>query len=116
MTSLTLKAMSCFMVLVLAACGKSSGTADPGSVTGSAQTFAGFLGTPIAIQLSGALTGTGTLSYAVASQPAHGTISGTAPNLIYTPDDGYLGNDSFTFTASAGSVTSAPARFLTTVL
>ncbi len=48
-----------------------------------------------AITLSG--TGFGTLTYTVASQPAHGTLSGTAPNLTYTPTDSYSGSDSFTF-------------------
>jgi predicted outer membrane repeat protein len=31
------------------------------------------------------------------SDPPHGTISGTAPNIIYTPDTNYTGTDSFTF-------------------
>ncbi len=29
--------------------------------------------------------------------PAHGTLTGTAPNLTYTPTAGYTGPDSFTF-------------------
>jgi hypothetical protein len=31
-------------------------------------------------------------------QPAHGTLSGTAPNLLYTPTANYFGEDVFTFT------------------
>ena len=31
------------------------------------------------------------------SAPAHGTLTGTAPNLRYTPDVGFFGSDSFTF-------------------
>ena len=34
------------------------------------------------------------------STPAHGTLSGTAPDLIYTPDAGYDGPDAFTFTVT----------------
>src|SRR5262249_38138084 len=43
------------------------------------------------------------------SQPAHGTVSGTAPNVTYTPAAGYTGADSFQFTASNGTAASAPA-------
>ncbi len=49
------------------------------------------------------------LTYAVASGPANGSLSGTAPNLTYTPDAGYSGSDGFTFTANDGTSTSAPA-------
>ena len=31
------------------------------------------------------------LAYSVVDQPAHGTLSGNAPALTYTPDDGYSG-------------------------
>jgi hypothetical protein len=37
------------------------------------------------------------LTYNVLTNPAHGTLSGTPPNLVYTPNPLYLGNDSFTF-------------------
>ncbi len=49
-------------------------------------------------------TGGGTLVFNVASNPTHGSLSGTAPSLTYTPTAGYTGADSFTFTASNGSV------------
>ena len=41
--------------------------------------------------------------------PAHGTLSGLAPNLLYTPAAGYSGADSFTFKVNDGQVDSAPA-------
>ena len=50
-----------------------------------------------------------TLTYTVFTAPAHGTLSGTAPNLTYTPTAGYQGADSFTFTVSNGVSTSNPA-------
>lgn len=34
------------------------------------------------------------LSYEIISPPEHGNLTGKAPNLIYTPEEGYLGNDS----------------------
>ncbi|MBS2021521.1 MAG: cadherin-like domain-containing protein [Deltaproteobacteria bacterium] len=49
------------------------------------------------------------LTFTVATQPAHGTLSGTAPALTYTPAQGYTGSDSFTFTAFDGTEHSAPA-------
>jgi polygalacturonase len=48
-------------------------------------------------------TGTGTLVYSVVAGPAHGTLSGTAPNLTYTPASGYAGSDNFTFKANNGT-------------
>lgn len=49
------------------------------------------------------------LEYTIVSGPAHGVLSGTAPNLTYTPASGYLGADSFAFSASDGSLTSGAA-------
>lgn len=40
--------------------------------------------------------------------PSHGTLTGTAPNLIYTPTSGYVGPDSFTFQVSDALTTSEP--------
>lgn len=49
------------------------------------------------------------------SSPGHGTLTGIAPNLTYTPAHDYDGPDSFTFTASDGSLTSATATVTITV-
>jgi MYXO-CTERM domain-containing protein len=64
--------------------------------------------TPLSITLSGSDVEGGTLSFAIASQPTHGTLTGTPPNLTYTPAPAYSGPDSFTFTVSDGVATSAP--------
>jgi hypothetical protein len=45
------------------------------------------------------------LTFAVASPPAHGDVTGTPPTVTYTPDSGYSGPDSFTFTVSDGTLT-----------
>ncbi len=42
------------------------------------------------------------LAYQVLTQPANGALSGTAPNLVYTPNSGYSGADSLTFSVSDG--------------
>src|SRR5205814_10592893 len=46
------------------------------------------------------------LTYAIVSGPAHGTLTGTAPALTYTPAANYSGPDSFTFKANDGSLDS----------
>src|SRR5205814_2256431 len=46
------------------------------------------------------------LSYVVVTGPAHGTLTGTAPALTYTPAANYNGTDSFTFRANDGKVDS----------
>src|SRR5207237_1438533 len=56
------------------------------------------------------------LTYAVVAAPTHGTLSGTAPNLTYTPAAGYFGPDSFTFKANDGTVDSAAATVSLTVV
>ncbi|MGE9270452.1 MAG: glycosyl hydrolase [Verrucomicrobiales bacterium] len=64
--------------------------------------------TPTAITLTGSDVEGDPLSFAVTSGPANGMLSGTPPNLIYTPNSGYVGIDSFTFTATDGQTTSDP--------
>ncbi|APD87550.1 hypothetical protein BM527_16445 [Alteromonas sp. Mex14] len=49
------------------------------------------------------------LIYEVIQQPQSGTLSGSLPNVIYTPNENYFGLDSFEFTASNGEYTSSPA-------
>ncbi len=55
------------------------------------------------------------LSYTVTVRPAHGTLSGTAPNLVYTPNSGYSGSDSFQFTDTNTTLTSSAATVSITV-
>jgi hypothetical protein len=63
-------------------------------------------GVAAAITLSATDTDNDLLTYTVVRQPAHGTLSGTAPRLTYTPNNGYTGNDSFTFKANDGQADS----------
>jgi len=58
------------------------------------------------IILSGRDSDRDPLTYYVVAQPTHGTLSGTMPDLIYTPEAGYLGEDLFTFKANDGTVDS----------
>jgi hypothetical protein len=61
------------------------------------------------ITLTGADAENNTLTYAVASNPAHGTLSGSGASLTYTPDPDYNGADTFTFTVKDKYLTSEPA-------
>ena len=71
--------------------------------------------TPKAITLTGSDADGDALSFTVVTGPAHGTLTGTVPNLTYSPAANYNGADSFTFQASDGQVDSAPAMVSITV-
>src|SRR5439155_179496 len=88
--------------------------------------------TALAIILAGTdvETAPANLSFTVTVNPTHGVLSGTAPNLTYTPTVNYNGPDSFRFTvtdrgdpdncgaagpACAAALTSAPATVTITV-
>jgi len=49
------------------------------------------------------------LTYTVVRQPTKGTLSGTAPNLVYTPSTNANGADNFTFKVSDGTLESGLA-------
>lgn len=55
------------------------------------------------------------ITYTVLTQPAHGILSGSAPNLTYTPNAGYTGPDSFTFRVNDGTTNSNTATVNITV-
>ncbi|MEZ4705582.1 MAG: Ig-like domain-containing protein [Caldilineaceae bacterium] len=61
------------------------------------------------ITLTGADADGDVLSYVIVSQPDNGALSGTAPNLTYTPNAGFTGSDSFTFVVNDGLVDSTAA-------
>ncbi|MDA2924968.1 Ig-like domain-containing protein, partial [Acidobacteria bacterium AH-259-L09] len=71
--------------------------------------------TPVNIVLTGSDADGNPLTFAVVSNPTNGTLTGTAPNLTYTPDPDFFGPDSFTFTVNDGTVDSAPASVSITV-
>jgi hypothetical protein len=69
----------------------------------------------VAITLSGTDPDGDFLTFRVVTLPVHGTLSGSAPNLTYTPDPNYFGPDSFTFTVRDPEFESAPATVEITV-
>ena len=61
------------------------------------------------VTLSGSVGNGSAVSYQIVDGPSHGTLSGDAPNLVYTPDANYGGPDSFTFKTTYGRAESAVA-------
>ncbi|MBI3879110.1 MAG: tandem-95 repeat protein [Verrucomicrobia bacterium] len=68
-----------------------------------------------AITLTGSDLEGSNLTFSVVGSPAHGSLSGSAPNLTYLPATNYFGSDSFTFKANDGQLDSAPATVSITV-
>jgi hypothetical protein len=89
-------------VLVLATNPNNPPTANPQSLTSVEDTA-------LPLTLTGSDPDGNSLTFAVTVNPAHGTLSGTAPSLTYTPTANYAGADSFSFTVNDGKLTSAPA-------
>jgi hypothetical protein len=90
-------------------CPDSTGVPPNQPPVANAQTVSVLAGTPINITLSGSDPEGSPLSYAVVSNPANGTLSGTAPNLRYTSNTGFSGADSFTFRTNDGALNSTTA-------
>ena len=55
------------------------------------------------------------LTYQIVETPAHGTLTGTAPNFTYTPVADYNGEDSFTFQVSDEVTSSQPGAVKITI-
>ena len=68
----------------------------------------------VAITLQGSDPDNNLLFYSY-SQPAHGTVGGTAPNVTYLPAADYNGPDSFTYTVNDGRGGSAAGTVSITV-
>jgi len=82
--------------------------ADDRSVTTSEDTAA-------AITLTGSDADGDSMTFSVVTNPANGTLSGTAPDLTYTPGADFNGTDSFTYRARDGKADSLNATVSITV-
>ena len=89
-------------------CYNDAPSATPQSVTTA-------LNTAKAITLAGTDPESDPLTFAIATQPAHGAVSVSGTTATYTPATNYSGSDSFTFTASDGELTSEPATVSITI-
>ena len=66
-------------------------------------------GSPLSISLGASDQEQGPLTYRIQTFPAHGTLSGTGPSVIYTPAPNYSGPDAFTFQVENGDLQSSQA-------
>ena len=85
--------------------------------TANAQSVTTTLNTAASVTLTGSDPNTPALplTYTATTAPSHGALSGTAPNLTYTPTTGYTGSDSFQFNVSNGTLSSSVATVSITV-
>ncbi len=107
-----LSALAHWLLLPLLALGLAAPTWADSPPAGQNQTVTAAKNQPVAITLTAYDPNGETDTYTViaVSGPAHGTLSGTAPNLTYTPTTGFLGTDSFQYQVSDSTGgTSTPA-------
>jgi type IV pilus assembly protein PilY1 len=81
----------------------------------SSQVVATTEDTPRALTLVATDIDGDTLTYAIVTPPAKGTLAGSAPNLTYTPDADYTGPDVFRFNVNDGTTDSPDATVSITV-
>jgi len=72
-------------------------------------------GAPAPITLAATDLNGDALTFEVLTLPAHGSLSGEPPALIYAPDAGFFGADSFTYRANDGTTDSDSATVNITV-
>jgi len=83
--------------------------AAAGAPVANPQSVATAFQTAKAVPLSGSDPHNLPLTYSITVNPAHGALSGTAPNLTYTPVSSYAGADSFSFKVNNGFLDSPAA-------
>jgi hypothetical protein len=64
---------------------------------------------PLAITLTGSDADGDALSYSIVTGPSQGALSGTPPDVTYTPGLDFVGTDSFTFKVNDSTADSSPA-------
>ncbi len=92
-------------------CESSGGTPNLPPVASAGETSTA-RDTAVAIPLVAVDPENATLNYQIVTGPAHGSISLAGNIATYTPEPGYIGDDTFTFKVSDGVLESAPAPFV----
>ena len=94
--------------IIIASKANSTPTANSNTVTTQEDT-------PVLITLSGSDKDGDPLIYKIVTGASHGSLSGTEPNITYTPGINFYGSDSFSFKVSDGTTDSIPATVSITV-
>ena len=84
-------------------------TSENDAPVANAQSVTVIYNTAKFITLTGSDAEDSALTYTVVGGPTNGTLSGTGPNLTYTPNVGSAGADFFTFRVNDGGSNSPPA-------
>jgi len=84
-------------------------TAENDAPVADAQTLTTNEDTALPILLTASDVDGDSLTYSIITQPANGVITGSAPNLVYTPNAEFSGTDSLTFTANDATLDSNSA-------
>jgi len=66
-------------------------------------------GTPVSVPLTGSDIENDPLNFDILSNPLNGSLTGIEPNLTYTPNNGFIGLDNFTYAATDSLASSSPA-------
>jgi hypothetical protein len=69
----------------------------------------------IRLEVSSGVQGVAGISFRT-GKPSHGNLSGSAPDLVYTPEPDYQGDDVFSYWARYGNRETAPAQVRITVV
>ena len=72
--------------------------------------------TPHSFTITGSDPDSDALTFELVTQPANGTVTGLAPDLIYTPNPDFFGTDEFTFITDDGTGPSLPATVSISVM
>lgn len=104
------------LIAVATGCGGGGGSTGP-APTAFDQTVNVDEGDTIAIELIAdkAEGVDSAISFAIDEQPKFGNLTGVAPNVIYSPPAGFVGQDQFTFKASQDGSASGAATVVVVV-
>ena len=114
-TTMGIKVMNASNVWSVAAVMTVNVTAVNDAPVAFAQSVTSLLHKTKSITLTGSDTDNDPFTYAIVASPAHGTLSGTPPNVTYTPTGNAVGVDAFTFKVNDGTTNSAPATVTITL-
>lgn len=62
--------------------------------------------TPVNVTLAGYDLDSPSITYVIEQGPQQGTLTGSGPQMVYTPFPDFVGNDSFTYTVTDGALSS----------